>query len=485
MTPDVPDPEGISGRRSLGYLVSGTVFSQGIQFASSLFLARLYTPAEFGQYASILSIATVLGSVIVLAYPTAVPLAETDEESRVLAWLGIALASVFAMITTLVLAGLLVGSVSIFGYTPDWRHVVFVPLTALAVAAWSTLQFRQSRLGGFARISRAAASGASSQVSIQIVTGWVGFGASGLSTGYLAGRLLNVALLIRGSRLGKPPRRSELKRAARKWSELPKWMLPTLVMNLLGTTAITPWVAYQYGLSTAGAFAFALQMLSAPAALIGQAVSTVLFPRLARLEYQGGVAAEAMERYVSVLASVAFPIFLPVLVLGPELFSMTFGEAWSQAGIIAAVVTPWIAFNFVSSPLSSLGVVKGRYRRVTVIATLEAASRFLAISVGGIIGSEMVGFSLYSMAGIASAIYSIAWVLMLAGVRLSHLVLGNGRTLLVSMALILALFASRLIAPTWLVAAVTVIVSSAAATRAVANLRRPGRSRGFRKGSPS
>ena len=59
------------------------LWAQGIQFAASLLLARLYTPTQFGQYATILSIATVLGSLMVLSYPTAIPLAETDGESRV------------------------------------------------------------------------------------------------------------------------------------------------------------------------------------------------------------------------------------------------------------------------------------------------------------------------------------------------------------------------------------------------------------------
>ena len=157
------------------------------------------------------------------------------------------------------------------------------------------------------------------QVGTQIVMGWSGFGSSGLSFGYLLRRLVNVAILLRGSHLGRPP--------GLGCSSTDCWQMvqDATVASVANchehpwTSAITPWVARQYGLGAAGSFAFALQILSVPAALVGQAVATILFPRLADAERRSGVDGATMERVVTSLASVALPVFLPILVLGPEL----------------------------------------------------------------------------------------------------------------------------------------------------------------------
>lgn len=455
-------PDHPAGIRALGALVTGTVLAQVIQFAASLLLTRLYVPAEYGQYASILSLATVLGSVFALSYPAAIPLAKTDEESRVLVWLGMALASLAAMITTLVLGVILVTGTIIVGYQPDPIHLVLVPGTAFAVSLWTTMQYRQARLGRFSRISLATASGASVQVAVQIGAGGLGYGAPGLSVGYLLGRFVNVGLLVRGSRLGRLPRLTTLIAVARDWSKMPRWLLLTNIMGLLGTTAITPWVAHNYGLATAGLFAFSLQMLSVPAALIGQAVTTILFPRFAQTERtMGGVSVAQMERYVTSIASVAFIAFVPVLVLGPELFALVFGDDWRGAGLIASVLTPWMATNFVSSPLSSLAVVKGRLPGVAFVAALETIARFLTILVGALVGSELVGFGLYSAAGVAISINYLVWTFRLSGGSLARLVRRHIRVCILASTGVLVLLGARLVAPVSLVFALTTIFTVA------------------------
>lgn len=425
LSSDAGDAHKPSGRRSLGFLVTGTVFAQGVQFAASLLLTRLYTPGDFGQYASILAIASVLGALITLSYQTAIPLAADDEESRVVAWLSVAAAAVSASLITVVLSIGVFAGVEAWGWRPDWQCVLFVPFTSLAIAVWATLQFRQARLSAFHRVAQATSIGAATQAVSQIGLGWLGTGAPGLSSGYLVGRLLNVSILLRGARLERPPSWRRLRRAASDWSRMTRWQLPTTVMNMLGTSALTPWVARAYGLDIAGFFAFALQMLSVPAALVGQAVATILFPRFAEADRATGISPAAVEEYVRRLSSLAFPAFLPVLVLGPELFAVVFGSDWTQAGIVAAILSPYLAASLVSSPLSSIPVVKRRLGTILVWATVDTAARFAAIALGGAADSAPVGFVLYSAVGTLSFGGYLVWILGLSGVRPASLMRGS------------------------------------------------------------
>ncbi len=446
-----------SGRRSLGYLVSGTVFSQGLQFAASLLLARLYTPEEFGQYASILAIATVLGAIIAFSYPTAIPLADDDEESRVVAWLCMGLASFSALLITVVLAAGVILGAEVLGWRPDWQQVLFVPLMASAIAVWGTLQFRQSRLSAFHRVAWATGSSATVQAGIQIGLGWLGVGAPGLSTGYLVGRFVNVGVLSGGARLGRPPGLSRLRQAAARWTDMPRWQLPTTVMNLLGTSALTPWVARQYGLDTAGSFAFALQTLSVPAALVGQAVAAILFPRLAEADRGAGIRPTAVEEYARRLSSVALPLFLPILVLGPELFTAMFGADWRQAGQIAAILSPYLAVSFVSSALSSIPVVKRRLGRILIWATIDTVARFSAIALGGVNDYALTGFVLYSVVGTLSAGGYLVWTLRLSGVGLVSLLRRSSCAISLAIGTVTILLAARLHFPLAALASLTLV----------------------------
>lgn len=472
MSSEAGDAAKPSGRRSLGVLVTGTAFSQGLQFAASLFLARLYTPDEFGQYASILAIATVLGAIIAFSYPTAIPLADDDEESRVVAWLSMGLASFSASLITVVLAAGVILGVEVMGWRPDWQQVLFVPLTACAIALWGTLQFRQSRLSAFHRVALATSSGATTQVGTQVGLGWLGAGAPGLSTGYLLGRLVNVGVLARGARLGSPPGLSRLRQGAARWSDMPRWQLPTTVMNMLGTSALTPWVARQYGLDTAGSFAFAFMMLSVPAALVGQAVATVLFPRLAEAERGSGISPAAVEEYVRRLSSVALPLFLPVAVLGPELFAVILGSEWTQAGQIAAILSPYLAVTLISSPISSIAVVKRRMSTILIWATLDTAARFTAIALGGVVDSALTGFVLYSFVGTLSAGGYLAWTLLLAGVGPSTLLRRSWLAISLSVGAALLLVGARSRISVEVLIALTCVVTTTAGLMAIRGLRR-------------
>lgn len=418
-----------SGIRSLAALMSGTVLSQGIQFSASLFITRLYTPAEFGHYASVLSVATVLATIGVLAYPTAIPLAHTDEESRVLTWLGMTLASLTAMISTVVLGGMLIGSVALLGFQPGWEHVLFVPATAMAVSIWTVLRFRQSRLGGFQRIGHSTTVGASVQVGVQLAAGTVESGSPGLSVGYLLGRLANAGLLLQGSRLGRAPRIRELVHAARAWSRMPRWLLLPSVLNVLGTSAIIPWIAVFSGIAFAGSFAFSMQMLSVPAAVLGQALATILFPRMARAERRGGLSLAELQDQVVLLFCVAVVIFVPIMIFGEALFRLCFGVQWALAGSIASVLAPWMLASLVSSPISSGPVVKGALGHVALISFAELSLRFGAIAAGGALGSPLLGVGLYSCGGVIISVNYVAWTLRLAGGGLLRLVVRNWKGL--------------------------------------------------------
>lgn len=348
---------------------------------------------------------------------------------------------------------------------------MFIPLTALAGALVATLQLWNARRGAFSRTARATASGALGQACSQVLLGVAGLGSAGLNGGYLMGRVLNLAVLARRAGLGRTPARPVLARVARSHSAMPRWLMPTVVLNLVGTTAIAPWVAHSYGVSVAGAFALAMQMLSVPAALLGQAVGSVLLPKWARSDRAGAVEPLQMQHYARALGLVSIAAFLPVFMLGPSLFGFVFGAEWEEAGVIASILAPWLAVNFVSSPLSSFAVVKRRFRRVFFVAFLETTARLAAIGVGALAASATLGFWLYSATGVAICLFSLGWILHLAGTDIGGLISKNWPRLIGALLGFGILLGVRIAAPTGVIIAVTGAVMAGSVIRALRLLR--------------
>lgn len=421
-------------------LTLGAGLAQGVQFVGSLFLARLYSPTDFGVFAACLSVATVLATIGTMQYPVAIPLAETDGEARQLNWLSIGLAGVICIAVGAIL--FLVnaqfgGDEGLAGLGPS---LLWVAPMAWLVAVWTSLRSLQGRLGGFTAVSVAGALGSLSQVALQMVLGLVGSLTQGLTIGYTMGRAVNVLGMLRPGVMGTPPRVRAAFQMARHWRHMPQWVLLPSFLNTLSISAAAGLVAILYGVEVAGYFALAMSMLAVPATLIGQAVATVIHPHAARLDRNNESAAEPLERAVQGLFALGLPFFGLVAVAGPQFFALLFGEQWYEAGVVAALISPWLLASLVSSPISGFAFVRNRERVIFVIAIVEAVLRLGALSLGVTMDSWTVGIAAYGLTGFVISVAAAAWFLHLAGSSLPRLVIRFRVPLIAVLGLYAALF---------------------------------------------
>lgn len=383
--------------------------AQIVLILGQILTARLYTPYEFGQFAVLLAWANILAVFATLRYEMAIPLAETDDEARAVTRLCLVGASA-ASLGLLVGLGLWARSGGAIGAMPGaWWGI---PLVLWGTALFTALKMLAGRFGTFARAGHAGVVASIGQVGVQVGMGVAGM-PSGLVAGQGIGRMLNAAWIGTGGSLRSSVGMAD---AARRWKRFP--LLNTLpgLLNVVSVGAVAPLAARWFGVAFAGQFGFATRLLAAPAVLLGQAVSQVLFPSLARLDRTSGRAATQLRTATEALVLVCLPVFSVVWLLGPELFALVFGEQWRDAGLMAAIMAPWLAANFVSSPLSSYATVRDQLGRILVISVVEAGSRILGLYIGVLLASPLVGVSLYSIAGVAICVAYSAWVLRLGGV---------------------------------------------------------------------
>ncbi len=397
----------------VAHLVWGTAASQVILLGSTVVCARwLFTDAELGELSTAVALATILATAATLRLEMAVPIARTDREAHDLVRLVTVLAVAAAGVVALAVAG---------AEAVGWSYVGealggaawWLPVTVLAVAVYQTLRMLQSRLGQFRQTSEAGVTGTVVTGVGQLLAGVAGWGSGGLAAAYAVGRAVSDAQMARRGGFQALGRVRWWLLA--RWRRFPAWVLVPAVLNSLSVGAVAPLVQAWYGKEVAGQLGLAQRLLMAPAALLGQAVAGVFFARFARMVREGRSTTATVVTVAEALACVSLPVFVPFVVLGPDLFALLVGDAWATAGTVSALLSPWLMMSFVSSPLSGYAMVDDRLRRMLVLALVEAGLRIPALAAGTWLGDVRWGIGLYGLAGLLIATYWSGWVMRLSG----------------------------------------------------------------------
>lgn len=400
---------------NVSYVTLGTALSQGILFGASVVLARIYTPSEFGEYSIALAAASILALFATLQLDKAVPIAKDNPEAQQTATAAIASAVAISLLTLISLVALSDTLDVSWLANLETINLYLIPPTVLAISVWTTLRMLQSRHGNFGRVSTSSITSSVTTSAVQVGLGFVGVGAVGLMAGYLIGRIGNAASLLRESRLEFIQNIKFVRAALLKWRRFSIMMMPPNLFNTAGVASIAPFVSAAYGLEFAGLFAFATRILAVPAALIGQAVAIVFYPKMAEMERTGRDPRDSILRATTGLLFVGVPIFGIPYLFGQEIFVAAFGPGWRAAGTIAMIISPWLVCQLISSPLSGYLTVKREWGRLLSLSLLEVTLRLGAFGSVAFGASAHTAVALYSGVGVAISIYYVGWCLRLAG----------------------------------------------------------------------
>lgn len=328
----------------------------------SLFIARLFSPAEYGEFAIWLGVVAVSAVVITGRYEMALAI-EPDGKLRRIATqttLFVVLSGGFILVAITVLAGAyeLVSSLS------PLMLWILGPAAA-ATAASQTCQACVAANGNYRDLGIIRISQAGAITLAQISVGLFDSSAHGLGIAYLGGVTLGVlvALSRLQLRLGwAAPFR--LPSAAQDFlvrhRKFPLLALPADTVNTAAAQLPLIIVAYRFGAEVAGLLALTLRMVGAPIGLLGASVLDVFRRRSARSFSERG---ECRAEYIDTFRVLAFGsciVAIALTWLAEPVFSLAFGDPWRMSGTMAAWLMPMFALRFVASPLSFLFYVAGK-----------------------------------------------------------------------------------------------------------------------------
>ena len=403
-----------TGRRGVLTILAGTATGQAIALLAAPVLSRLYTPSDLGVLTVVTALAAALTPVAAMRLELAVPLPKSEHDALRLVRLGLISAGTTAVAGTVVVA-----------VSRDWiadrftnAHLAswlwFVPAVGATMASFLLLNQLAIRHRRYGAVGRRNLLSSACNVTTQLGAGLAGLRPGGLVVGLAVGQLVGATSLLAGANLRKQHdedrTRTPLSGLLVRYRRFPLLLAPAGLLNTLGLQLPPLLVAYLYGSAAAGWLGLAQRVLVLPVMLVGQAVAQVYLGELSRdVRMQGDRTRSLFMRTSARLAVVALVGVLPLLVLGPHLFGMVFGQSWIRSGSFAQALALGLGAQMVSSPLSQTLIVLGRQR-----AQLALDAMRLAFTAGSILASASLGVpvlgAVWSLGAALAICYTVGWL---------------------------------------------------------------------------
>lgn len=336
----------------------GTVsaFSQGLVLLCFPLITRLYSPAELGEWGSIVAVsgvcATVAGGRMELAIPTARP----GEQA--------AIATTAALLATLSMSALLVlGAVlGASRFSPLWLWVG--PITV--VQHWNnvvtTLALAQGRFSSMAFSGWLMVCGL---LGFQLVPKVAGYEGEWLFWGSTVGPILSGAFLLwrvqATAGLGAGTSVAMIRWTLRRHGRKPRLLAPAALLNASALNLPIPLVRVLFGPEWAGVLTVTLKGIGGPLALVGQAVAHVYFSRASLLLTSRPEELNELYRRLTRALLISSLAIFPLIALVPDSFyALVLGDQFQKAGPLVRALLPSFACQFSVAPVAMTLTILGR-----------------------------------------------------------------------------------------------------------------------------
>lgn len=374
-----------TGARNALLISGGTFAGQIITFVALPFLARLYSPEEFGVYSLALTVVALGLPVAVLRLDRAMLLPRLDSTTKSLLWAALIVAFAVSAATG-------AGTWILGTFHRDPTVSVLVGVLMLTSAAIALLVPLASRAGDYGSIGVRTAVQSVASTAAQFAFGIGRLTSVGLIGGALAGSAVGVAVLSPyARRLGGRASAAKAFASLRAYWRFPVIFMPIACMTLFAQQLPLLFSAAFFGLGAAGVVGMAERIVAIPVTLLGLAVGTVFESELARSlrARSGGI----VRRYLLTslaLAVVGLFIGAFLALMAPWGLTLLFGQNWTVAGEVAQVMSVVVMTRMVVSATRNLTQLLQRGAASIVLELARVVLAAGAASLALVSGMELI-----------------------------------------------------------------------------------------------
>ncbi len=384
-------------------LASGTALAQVIPIIISPLLTRLYTPEDFGFLAVFLSIATIVSILITGRYELTILLPKENIKGLSLTILSVVLSLSISLMLFLVILLFRNNIIIVGSELGGWFYVLPLSFGLLGVSQSLNYWLNRNKKFKSIAISKVVKNVANSIVSLGL--GFLKFGYSGLIFGLILGQLVSSIFLFidsykSSSGIFHKIRFLEIKKLAIRYKDFPKINLFSAILNSLSIELPVVLLTFYFNPVVVGFYALSQRILQAPMGLIGSSIGQVYFQKVSeQADDIESLKSTTLILYKQLIRLGALPMSI-LFFFAPSLFSFVFGEEWREAGNYAQVLSLWILFVFISSPLSNLLTILEKHKQSVYFNLVLLISRISSIIIGALfLESGYLTILLYGIVG--------------------------------------------------------------------------------------
>jgi len=392
-------------------IFSGKIITVLLALIITPILSRLYSPADYGDFAIFNSVIQNLILLGTLALPAALNVAKKDDLQSLLN-LSLLVISLSTIGTTFIMFA--VSSISFIPIKVLIEYWYLVPIAFLFGSVSLTLHSLLLRQKQFGSTTKIGVMESFSAKGVSLFSGIQNLASLGLIMGDILGKLVGSLLLLvklpAYFRINLSISRSGIISAAKKVREYPFYVMPAQWASILSTQLIIWFIAIEYSAQELGKYTIALALITIPLHVLSNTFHPVITQRFVSAR-ESPKNEFSLIKLVGLLGIISMLVFGGIFILPGDWFVYFLGEQWSGIGPIIKLLCIWSLFLFIDQSLNNGFLVFGKQRQKLYFNLVDLGLQVVLLTIASLLSFELYHFIVFFvLVKVMASIFRIGYI---------------------------------------------------------------------------
>ncbi|GGA20479.1 lipopolysaccharide biosynthesis protein [Psychrobacillus lasiicapitis] len=393
-------------------LLTGTTIAQVIPIAISPLLTRIYTPEDFGTFAIILAVTSIISTIATARYEIAIVLPKKDEDAINLVALSMGIAILISSISLITIVFFENTIKSILGKDFSYVYLYSIPTIVFFTGFYNSLKYYFIRKKLYKDLSTTNMFRASVLSTTQITFGYLSLGSLGLILGQVISSIFaNSRMFLKyfvDWKESDDKSLKSVKTVAKEYISLPKFSAAGSFINASAQNVNNLLLPMVFNNQLLGFYSLVNRILGTPTTLIASSISQVYFQSASAEKNQKGNNILSFTSTLKKLIILSIPLFGVLYLIIDNFIVLIFGKDWEMLEPISKLLLPLFLIRFISSTLSTTLNIHRKEKEFLLVNII-----LFLVSVLILIVAKVVSLSIFEYFGFQSIILSILYLLLL------------------------------------------------------------------------
>ncbi|NOJ10044.1 lipopolysaccharide biosynthesis protein [Vibrio splendidus] len=370
--------------RNILTLIAGSFFAKLIAVLSIPVITRIYSPEDMGGLSMFIAIVSILIPIATLRYNVAIPLPKSERQASSILQLCLLINLMFFLLLTVIIVFFNDEFNSLINFDFSFYILILIPVAVFGAGIYETFESYASRNKEFKLIAKTKIYQSVSGNFAKIFLGYMGAGVLGLVLGHvitLVGGLSKFYFKFKSHSDLLTLNRKFLVKVSKKYASFPIYRLPSQFILIFSGKAPLLFFGVYYSSYEAGQLGLSLMCLAFPISLIATSAGQAFYSEIAKLGKSNP--SKTLDITRTLFLKMLLVGFIPTFILmyfSQNIFVIAFGEKWRDAGVFTEILSVYILFQFVSTPLVSVLNVYSKQKVFLILNLFKAFFIFCVFS---------------------------------------------------------------------------------------------------------